>query len=230
CSSDLRGQFYSNVESKFVEIEDELIGSGAVISNHENRITVLESGNTIAEFFSNDVWTKPMIVNDPDPPVAYHRHEFIGIGGGGGGRRPAAHGYVPRGSDNYPGGQGGYGSQSHLNADVGDTVDVVIGTAGAGGASDSTSGTAGGATSFTDIDGNLYTAGGGGPGTNSAAGARGSGTTFTDWDARGGRGFYITGVTTDVQPTAGNAGYLANGGSPGTQAGANGGNGQPCPA
>src|SRR5690606_33203979 len=210
-------------------LENELIQSGAVVSDHENRITVLESGNVVAEFFSNDVWTKPQINLDPDPPGNYHRHEFIGIGGGGGGRQPALQTGSNR-QDTFGGGQGGFGAQSHLNANVGATVNVVIGNPGPGGSANGDSGSPGTATSFTDTGGSLYAAGGGGGGTASATGARGSGTTYTDWNASGGRGFRITGPFSDAPPTAGNAGYLANGGSPGTNEGVVGGNGGNCPA
>lgn len=225
-----QSQFHNNVESKFVALEDELIGSGTVLSDHENRITVLESGNVIAEFFDNDIWTKPQINQDPDPPANYYRHEFIGIGGGGAGRSPTTRGFgSSSGTDTYGGGQGGYGSQSHLNADVDATVTVVIGTPGLASSTNGTNGGSGTSTSFTDSGGSLYSAGGGTGGTNTATGARGSGTTYTDWSASGGTGFKVTGASSDEQPTPGNAGYLANGGSPGTNEGTNGGNGDSCP-
>lgn len=217
----------AQVVGKFADLEGQIEESGNVVGNHENRIIRLESGNVVAEYFSNDVWTKPTI-DVEGSPMDYHHHEFIGIGGGGGGRRPNWVGSGER-VVAYGGGQGGFGSHSALNDDVGATVNVVIGPLGTRATSNNTNGSAGGATSFTDSVGLIYSAGGGAGGTASGNGVRGSNTTFTDWNAYGGRGWgTIGGSEAAAQP--GQNGYLCVGGAVSAANATPGGNGQPCPA
>jgi hypothetical protein len=211
------------IQGEFETLEEEMIQSGAVVSDHENRITRLESGNIVAEYFSNDVWTKPLLEGDP-----YHHHVLIGLAGGGGGRRSANSNGAPRGGSEG-GGQGGYADDSFLDAEVDGTINVVIGTGGEGGDSNGENGTAGTPTTFTDTThGTLLTAGGG-PGGTTLAPNPGSGT-HPEWAANGGKGCTIVSNTDVVPGSSGGNGYLALGGQGADSAGENGANGGACPA
>lgn len=217
------------VKGRFTDIETEMASEGAVVSNHENRITKLESGNQIAEYFSNDTWTKPTIPGSP--PSNFNHHTPIALAGGGGGRGPATRGAFSGagGSDNYGGSQGGFADSSVADASMPASVDIVIGNGGSGG-SPGNDGTAGQSTIHKNhsTGTSILTAGGGPAGTTTPP-TVGTGN-HLEYSAIGGRGFWVTGPSSDSQPTAGGDGYLSTGGAGGAAAGDDGANGGNCPA
>lgn len=179
-------------------------GQEAVVSDHENRITYLESGNQVAEFAVNGTWAKPT-------DKSYHKPILIGGAGGGCGGCTGAG--APRG---YGGGPGGWAEQVFTSAELPATVAVTIGVGGLGGERRSGAvpdyGDPGTATTF----GSYLTAGGGDGGSNNSPPNAGTGTR-TDFLPFGGRGAGVTG-----NGDAGANGFLSAGGAGGT---GNGGRG-----
>ncbi|MGI5222159.1 hypothetical protein [Nocardia sp. CA-290969] len=180
-------------------------GQEAVVSDHENRITYLESGNEIAEFAVNGTWTKP---------VDKSYHKAILIGGAGGGCGGCTGGAAPAG---YGGGPGGWAEHVFTSAELPATVPITIGTGGVGGARRSGNTPDYGTSGTPTLFGSYLTAGAGGGASNNGPATAGSGTR-TDFLPFGGRG---------APATAGNGspggnGFLAAGGAGGT---GNGGRG-----
>lgn len=207
---------YTNVQNSVqTQVTNVISGQSVVLSNHENRITVLESGDQIAEYNSNDTWSKPADMKS---------HRSIAIAGGGGGRSPVGSA-LQSANGGFGGGQGGFAEATTLDASMPSTVAITIGAAGAGAQSDNTDGGAGGATSI----GSIITAGGG-PGGTDHAPSTGSGT-HPEWAANGGQG---GGDDNSYSASSGGNGYLASGGLAGTKSttgkGGDGGNGNDCPS
>lgn len=181
-------------------------GQEAVVSDHENRITFLESGLQIAEFNLNGTWNKPEL----------NWHKPILFGGAGGGCGGHTGGAAPRG---YGGAPGGWSEQVFTSAELPASVALTIGIGGVGGERRSGNtpdyGTNGTATTF----GSYLSAGGGEGGTNNTPPLAGTGTR-TDFLPFGGRG---AGTTGNGEP--GQNGYLSAGGAAGTGNGGQGGDG-----
>lgn len=183
-------------------------GLEVVADDHESRITFLESGNQIAEFPTDGTWHMPASLNWHMPSL---------IGGGGGGCGGCTGGAAPAG---YGGGPGGWAEQVFTSAELTATVEITVGIGGIGGERRSGNlpdyGTSGTATSF----GSYLTAGPGGGASNNGPATAGSGTR-TDFQPFGGRGAPASGGN----GSAGENGYLAQGGAGGTGNGGRGGNG-----
>lgn len=209
-------QSYTNVQNSVqTQVTGPIGGQSVVLSNHENRITVLESGDQIAEYSSNDTWLKGT--------GPWNHHQCIGIAGAGGGRSPYAGTASANGG--FGGGQGGYAEASVADGSMPSSVAITIGAGGAGATTDNTNGSPGSPTSI----GSIITAGGG-PGGNNSPPSTGSGT-HPEWAANGGQG---GGDDNGYFGSNGGNGYLTSGGTAGAQsawgAGGNAAAGNDCPA
>ncbi len=94
------------------------------LNNHENRITVLENHDQIAQYGSNATWTKP----SPPPTFSWVHHRLVAIGGAGGVAKPG----TGSNSTAIGGGQGGYNDVTLLDAAVPSTMAIVVGSGGRG--------------------------------------------------------------------------------------------------
>lgn len=186
-------------------------GQAGVLTDHENRITYLESGNQVAEFEVNDDW---------DKPSGMSHHKAILVGGAGGGCGGCTGAAAPA---SYGGGCGGWAEHVWTNAELESTVAVMLGVGGQGGDRRNGAfpdyGDAGTGTSF----GSHLTAGGGSAGDNNNPPTGGTGTR-TDFQPHGGRGAGVTG-----NGVAGGNGYLCAGGAAGSGNGGAGGPGNEPP-
>lgn len=214
--TDAQNAHNSEVKDPITTIGNNVQGHIFTLTNHENRITILESGEIIYEFELNDTWTKPAGMN---------HHRLIAIaGGGGGGKAPGASG----GNAKYGGGQGGYAETTLTDAACPASIDVILGGGGAGATADNANGSTGGNTVLRNSAtlAALLTAGGalGGRSTPASAGTG----THPEWNAKGGQGFPDP-DDGEVPAQPGTNGYLCTGGAAGTGSGGSGGTGGDCP-
>ncbi|MGW6624195.1 glycine-rich domain-containing protein [Nocardia sp. NPDC055002] len=190
---------------------------GGSIVDHETRISVLEDGSQIAEFFGNDTWTKP---------ASMQHHRFYVISGGGGGYRPNANDT----EIGYGGGQGGFSITTLLDADVEATLSVIVGAGGAGSTSRGFAGQPGGQSRVVDSGGAIAVAG---PGLGGGLGPPQAGTgTEPVWQANGGHGAGKSGSAYPNNASSGGNGINASGGGAGfsgSYGAGNGGHGQDAP-
>lgn len=204
-----------------------LESTNTTVTNHQNRITVLEIGDVIHSYEVNDTWTMPT----PPGGGNYLRYICAALGGGGGGRKPNT-GISGSNNGGYGGQQGGYDEHEYLHASMPGTAAVALGVGGLGATSNNTNGQAGTGTTI-GVAGALASAGGG-AGGNSTGDPTGPGSgNQTGFSAFGGHGQGNI-VSGTLSPTPGNGGNSASGGTAGTTGGAGqvggpGGNGQDCP-
>lgn len=99
------------------------IGASSLgLTDHENRIWMLENGDQISVFYSDDTWLKP---------PSYNYHTVHAIGGSGGGQ--GGEGGLPAARGGQGGGQGGYQVTTFTDAELpGASYSVDIGVGGQG--------------------------------------------------------------------------------------------------